>query len=202
MMTSSKLPWRYSVQDLLGVKIIGIAGKAGAGKDTLYNQVLKPKGFIRWQMTLHYKIWLVSTGRATWDEVFVSKPKHVRKILQEEITDLRDVWTENIWLDVFRTWLIGLKEIVGVEFNGVAVTDLRFLIEMRGIKFMGGKVIHIEAPDQQANVAPELRGHRSEVELDSPEVKMLRDAYLFNRKDGTHKLRRAGELILKDWGWN
>jgi hypothetical protein len=35
----------------------------------------------------------------------------------------------------------------------------------------------LEAPDEQANVAPELRGHRSETELDSPEVKELRDAY-------------------------
>jgi hypothetical protein len=41
---------------------------------------------------------------------------------------------------------------------------------------MGGKILHLEAPDEQANVAPELRGYRSETELDSPEVKELRDA--------------------------
>ena len=40
-----------------------------------------------------------------------------------------------------------------------------------------GKILHLQAPDEQANVAPELRGHRSEVELDSPEVLKLRDAY-------------------------
>jgi hypothetical protein len=39
-----------------------------------------------------------------------------------------------------------------------------------------GKILHLQAPDEQANVAPELRGHRSEVELDSPEVLQLRDA--------------------------
>jgi dephospho-CoA kinase len=32
--------------------IIGIAGKSGAGKDTFYEHVLQPRGYIRWQMTL------------------------------------------------------------------------------------------------------------------------------------------------------
>jgi hypothetical protein len=69
-----------------------------------------------------------------------------------------------------------LHAIVGMQPKGIAITDLRFLIEMRGLKELGGKIRHIEAADQQANVAPELRGHRSEVELDSPEVRQLRDA--------------------------
>ena len=50
--------------DVCDIKIVGLAGKAGAGKDTFYEEVLKPRGFLRWQMTLHYKVWLVSTGRA------------------------------------------------------------------------------------------------------------------------------------------
>jgi hypothetical protein len=35
---------------------------------------------------------------------------------------------------------------------------------------MGGKILHLEAADEQANIAPERRGHGSEVELDSPDV--------------------------------
>jgi hypothetical protein len=158
-------------------KLIGVCGKAGAGKDTFYEHVLKPRGFLRWQMTLHYKVWLVATQRASWHEVFVTKPPYVRKILQEEITQLRDDYSEEIWLETLCTWMCALQTIVGVECAGIAVTDLRFLIEMRGIKAMGGKILHLEAHDQQANVAPELRGHRSETELDSDEVLELREAY-------------------------
>jgi hypothetical protein len=182
------------------LKIIGIAGKAGAGKDTFYEHVLKPRGFLRWQMTLHYKVWMVAIGKGTWEEIFYTKPPKIRQILQEEITALRYQYDEHIWFDTFATWMRALQEIVGVECAGIAVTDLRFIVEMAGIKMMGGKILHLEAPDQQANVAPELRGHRSEVELDSPEVFDLRDARIYNTKDGVERLKREGQCVLAGWG--
>jgi hypothetical protein len=143
----------------------------------------------------------VATGRATWREVFYTKPPHVRKILQEDITALRHEWSESIWLDTFTIWLIALFEIVGVDYVGIAVTDLRFLVEMRRILLMGGKILHLEAPDQQANIAPELRGHCSETELQSPEVLTLRDAYIYNDKTGIDKLIDQGRFVLDGWGW-
>jgi hypothetical protein len=152
------------------VKLIGVCGLGGAGKDTFYEQVLKPRGFLRWQMTLHYKVWLVAIGKGTWEEIFYTKPPRVRKILQEEITALRHEHGEPIWLHTLKSWIRALQEIVGVECAGIAVTDLRFLNELRGIKAMGGKILHLEASDQQANIAPERRGHRSETELNSPEM--------------------------------
>jgi hypothetical protein len=164
------------------IKILGVCGKAGAGKDTFYEHVLKPRSFIRWQMTLHYKVWLAATGRFAWDDIFYNKPPHVRKVLQEEITALRSEHSELIWLHTFNAWMRALFEISSVKCTGIAVTDLRFLIEMRGLKAMGGKILHLQAADEQANVAPELRGHRSEVELDSPAVLELRAAYLYNTK--------------------
>jgi hypothetical protein len=183
------------------LKIIGVCGKSGAGKDTFYEHVLKPRGFLRWQMSLHHKVWLAATGSFPWDDLFYTKPPLARKALQEELTDLRKVWSETIWLDVFKTWIRAMTEIVGVQCVGIAVTDLRFLIEMRGIKDMGGKILHLQAPDEQSNVAPELRGHRSEVELDSPEVVELRDARIYNTKDGVERLKREGEGVLQGWGW-
>jgi hypothetical protein len=79
-----------------------------------------------------------------------------------------------------------------VDAAGVAVTDRRFVIEMRGIKAMGGKILHLQAPDEQANVGPELRGHRSEVELDSPEVRHLLESYLFDKQIGVQHFTTAG----------
>jgi hypothetical protein len=146
-------------------------------------------------------VWLVATQRASWHDVFVAKPPHVRKILQEEITQLRYDFREEIWLETFCTWMCALKTIVGIEPAGIVVTDLRFLIEMRRIKLIGGKILHLEAIDQQANIAPELRGHRSETKLDSPEVQILRDTDMFNATDGIMPLTRQGNLVLLGWGW-
>jgi hypothetical protein len=163
------------------LKIIGVCGKAGAGKDTFYEHVLKPRGFLRWQMTLHYKVWLHATGCFSWNGIFYDKPPEIRRVLQEEITGLRHDWGESIWLHTSQAWVRALQEIVGVECAGIAVTDLRFLIEMRGLKAMGGKILHLEAPDQQANVAPERRGHRSEVEFDSSKVRHVCDDFMFKK---------------------
>jgi hypothetical protein len=186
---------------LLHFKLIGVAGKAGAGKDRFYEHVLKPRGFLRWQMTLHYKVWLAAQGRYDWNDIFYNKPAKVRAVLQHELTDLRDVHGEEIWLNTLTAWMRAMTEVVGVECAGVAVTDLRFLIEMRGLKAMGGKILHLKAADEQANIAPERRGHRSEVELDRPEMLDLRDAYLFNTKESLAFLRESGEEILRRWGW-
>ena len=131
--------------DISSLKIIGVCGKAGAGKDTFYEHVLKPRGFLRWQMTMHNKVRLVAQGYS-WDDIFYKKPPHIRKVLQEEITELRYQHGEEIWLNTLMAWMHALEEIVGVECAGIAVTDLRFLIEMRGMKDMGGKILHLEAP--------------------------------------------------------
>jgi hypothetical protein len=125
----------------------------------------------------------------------------VRKIPQGEITALRQTFDVSIWLDTMTARLHALYEIVGIDCPGTAVTDPCFLIEMRGIKAMGGKLLHLEAADQQANVAPELRGHRSEVELDSPEVLELRDAYLYDTKKSLGQLVEDGEDALYRWRW-
>jgi hypothetical protein len=183
------------------IKLIGICGQGGAGKDTFYEQVLKPRGFLRWQMTLHYKVWLAATGRFDWDDIFYHKPKDVRRALQHDLTAMRYEHGEDIWFNTFSAWICALREIVGVQPAGIAVTDLRFLIEMRGIKAMGGKILHLEAPDQQANVAPKLRNHRSETELNSPEMHELRDGYIFNEKQSIGHLLERGQQVLWSWGW-
>jgi hypothetical protein len=118
-------PLRCSVHDISHLKLIGVAGKAGAGKDTFYEHVLKPRGFLRWQMTLHYKVWLHATGRFSWPGIFDDKPPDIRKVLQQELTALRHERGEAIWLNTLNSWMRALFEIVGVEPVGIAITDLR-----------------------------------------------------------------------------
>ena len=180
-------------------RIIGLAGRGGAGKDTLYEHVLRPRGYLRLGMTFYRKVWLVSTGQGTWEEIFHTKPPKIRQLLQEDLTKERSIWDERIWLRTLQNFVRLLDEVVGVAADRIAICDLRFVEEMRGLKQMGAKIIHLMAPD--TNVPVELQGHRSETELDSPAMRELRDALIFNEKQDVHQLRRAGEAVLKGWGW-
>jgi hypothetical protein len=162
------------VHDSSRRRIIGLAGRGGAGKDTLYETVLRPRGYLRMGMTFYREVWLVSTGQGTWEEIFYTKPPRVRQLLQEDLNRVHSTWDERIWLRTFQNFLRLLDEVVGVGADRVAVCDLRFVEEMRGLKQMGGKIIHLMAPD--TNVPEHLQSHRSETELDSPEMRELRDA--------------------------
>ena len=71
------------------VCLLALAGNSGAGKDTFYETVLMPRGYVRLQMTLYRKLWLVSTQQASWDDIFYDKPPHVRQLLQQDVTQVR-----------------------------------------------------------------------------------------------------------------
>jgi hypothetical protein len=142
------------MQHTSSLKLIGVCGRAGAGKDSFYGHVLRPRGFLRWQMALHYKVWLAATLRYPWDDIFYDKPPEVRKVLQEEITDLRYEWDEEIWLRTLQAWVRAMWEIVGVECAGIAVTDRRFLIEMRGIKKWAAKFYTSRPPTSRPTSPP------------------------------------------------
>lgn len=184
------------------IKLISIAGKAGAGKDTIFEHVLEKRGFIRWPTTLHYKIWMVATGQGTYEEVFYTKPPHVRTALQNDCTAFRETFDEEIWLRVMSTWFIALQDIVRVKMVGIAVTDSRFLAEIRGLKKLGAKTLHVQARDEMMNLTPEQRTNRSETELDSPEMETLRDAHILNQKKGLGIYIEEVEMILWEWGWS
>lgn len=52
----------------------------------------------------------------------------------------------------------------------------------------------------RATVPPELRGHRSEAELDCPDLRALAEAIILNAKRGWPALANQGRL-LRQWGW-
>ena len=62
----------------------------------------------------------------------------MRKLLQEDITQVRYDEDEEIWLRVLQNLIQALDEIVCVKTDRLAITDLRFLTEMKGIKELGG----------------------------------------------------------------
>ena len=149
------------------IRIWGISGKAGSGKDYIYRTYFKPRRFKNISLAWHFKIGAVGKGIATYEEVFLTKPPHVRKYLQEEGTERgRMVYGENLWTDTAKAWIKLWNEEWGI--TDFIVPDVRFINEVNFIKEMGGVVFRIDAPNRSANspLTPEQRLHKSETELD------------------------------------
>jgi hypothetical protein len=153
----------------MSIEVIALSGKAGSGKDYVFENYLRPQGYHRWALADHFKIWTIGKGQATYEEVFHTKPPHVRKALQISGTEEgRNVYGEDIWLDTAATWMEHLSKTWNV--NKFCVTDCRFPNEVEYIQTrLGGKVIRIVAPTRSENnsLTPEARLHISETALDS-----------------------------------
>ena len=149
------------------MEIIAISGKAGTGKDYISQHYLIPKGYVQFSFAWHFKVWMVATGEATYEEVFVTKPEHIRKKLQLRGTEEgRDVHGLNIWCQTALTWMRVLSENSGLK--KFVIPDVRFENELRFVQENGGRVFRIHAPLRANNssLTKEARQHISETALD------------------------------------
>lgn len=151
----------------MSIQVIGVSGKAGTGKDHISQHFIRPLGFYQWSLAWHFKVWTVGKGLATHEEVFVTKPPHIRKELQLEGTERgRDVFGENLWCDTAREWFVLLNEQWGID--KFVIPDIRFPNEVDFVHSMGGEVIRINAPTRAEGntLSAEARLHISETALD------------------------------------
>ncbi len=149
------------------IEIVGLSGKAGSGKDHIAQTVLLPLGYTQFSLAYHLKVWIIARGLATWEEVFITKPPHVRKLLQEEGTERgRNVFGNDIWCQTAGLWMRVLAENSGI--TKFVIPDVRFPNEVEFIQGMGGQVWRIHAPQRTDNssLTKEAREHISETALD------------------------------------
>ena len=150
------------------MQIIGISGKAGSGKDYIASKIVTPHyGYVPFSLAWHIKTGLIGKGMATYDEAFITKPPHVRHLLQQDGTENgRDVYGMDIWLDTAYAWMRLVYEQWGIA--RFVIPDVRFPNEVEYIQRHGGKVIRILAPQRVQNspLSLEARLHRSETALD------------------------------------
>jgi hypothetical protein len=148
------------------LEIIALSGQAGCGKDFIYTNFFKPRNYFRFALADHFKIWAIGRNLITYEEAFVTKPPHVRKILQQTGTEEgRNVYGDSIWLDTAYTWLHHFQQTL--DINKWVITDVRFTNEADYVKDRGGKVFRIDAPNRvlDSKLTPEQRQHPSETSL-------------------------------------
>ena len=146
-----------------GIELIGISGKATAGKDTLGRSILRPRGFVPYSIAWPMKIGLVGRRRLTHEEAFV-KPKddRVRGIMQAGGDEEgRQVYGEDYWIRQADEWLYILRD--EYRFDKVYLPDVRYWNEAEWVRNHGGKLIRIVGGGLE-NMHQSL--HASETELD------------------------------------
>lgn len=114
------------------MKIIGIAGTFGSGKDTIADYLVGNEGFVH-----------ISTGDLVREESMKRHNSVERNpYLQETATYMRRTHGGDIFIR------IGLDRVEhdGQEHKGVVFTGIRSLGEARGIKKLGGQLIYVDAP--------------------------------------------------------
>ena len=175
------------------MEIIGLSGKAGSGKDYLYQHSLRRCRYKRVAFADHIKVWLIGQGKLSHEEAYGHKAPDVRQLLQQYGTEQgRDVYGEDIWCSTLFAWLRVWESSWGI--NRFVITDVRFANEVEFIKRRGGKVFRIHAPERAAlkGLSPELAEHRSECDLDT----YARFDAIIHNDPGEDGIEQLKQLVL------
>lgn len=157
------------------MKIIGISGRAGAGKDEIA-KILRRHGYYRIAFADALKGAAQDIFSLSWDQLYGNEKEIVdprwdkspRQILQLLGTEaVRGVFGEDTWIKALRFKIEALREREGEAYNGVhtlrgfVIPDVRFVNEADAVRDWGGEVWRVERPGIVA-----VNAHASEVALD------------------------------------
>ena len=145
--------------------LIGLVGKAGAGKTTIADYLIKKYGFKRYSFATPLKEMLIKAGMCSYEEVYVQKTKKSRWLLQKVGTDIfRNQVDPDFWV----------KKMIPVLQNALAsgekvvIDDIRFPNEVQLIKNLQGFIVKVERTDYIDQAAG---NHESETTLDLVPIK-------------------------------
>jgi hypothetical protein len=148
------------------MKIIGVAGKARTGKDTVGDYLIEEKGFIRLSFAGPLKRMVCALLYC--DENWINDPDNKefpvpgsdyspRQLMQTLGTEWgRKTLGEDFWVNIVQRDLQALCDI-DTGCGGVIITDCRFDNEAEMLRKMGGTIWHIIRND-----APKVATHASE----------------------------------------
>jgi|SRR5690606_4006020 len=175
--------------------LVGLSGKAGAGKDSLARFLVQDHGFVRIALAdpvreaLYRLDPLIGEGSTCltdavdsfgWDRI--KRNPEVRGLMQRMGTEVgREMFGAEFWTD------LAVERIAYALHHrrNVVVTDVRFVDEAERLRNIGGQIVRIERPDLEP-----VNDHPSETDLDE----YLADYRLVNRAYAELP-RKAAELV-------
>ncbi len=202
--------------------ILGLAGEAGTGKDTMADYLCREHGFVKIAFADRFKVFV--------QEVFDFSDAQLYGVLKEvpdkryprgdgtflspreAIQRIGDEWGRrcypNTWVDLTirntKKLLQGTHTYTakgGLKKRwfrwrpaGVVISDVRYLNEIYGVRGAGGSVIRLLRPMRTRFVSPTLAYHASETTLQTVPVELFAD--VFHVPDGLRSYYREIDTFL------
>lgn len=148
--------------------VIGLHGRARAGKDTVANFILSHRGGYLYSFADPIRAMLVPLGINMSDPYWQARKEDVipalgvspRRLMQTLGTEWgRQIINPDLWLILAKQRLLNFGP-------GMVIADVRFENEASWVRSQGGRVIHIERPN---NVAVEAHASEAGVEFKGEE---------------------------------
>ena len=132
---------------------------AGAGKDFIASKCLS--NYFKFALANHFKIDIVRKNIFTHEEVFETKPPHVRHRLQQIGTEEnRDVYGEDTWVCATEAWLYSIYTANNID--KFVIADIRFDNEAQWIKDRDGIMIRVDSNRSRSGMDEQAKKHSSE----------------------------------------
>jgi len=184
--------------------IIGLTGKAGSGKDSVADHLVKNHGFFKLSFAAPLKRIICELFDMSEDQVNKQELKEVidprygftpRWLLQHFGTEVCRKLYPSIWVDYLIRYY---KKNWYTDEGRVVVTDVRFLNEARAISNINGKIWRVTCLNNPKDLG-EGSTHASEVEQDN----ILVDQELIAEYGNLPQLfKEADEAIKEDLDGN
>lgn len=187
------------------MKLIGICGAAGSGKDTAAS-ALREIGFAVLALAdplrehlLRVNPLITRPGKKPrrlsaiveemgWDQAKRNYPE-IRRLLQATGQAARDTLGDTVWLEVAH---LRLRQLRRDAFPGAVVSDLRYRNEAEYIRSQGGLVVEISWPDSPFRLHGSAAKHSSEKKTIRPDLTIV------NQTGQPDRLRSAIQRIAKE----
>lgn len=150
------------------MKIVGIAGKAGSGKDFMAKLLQEQMDFFPLALADQLKINLHVLEGYGLDKLYGQhRSSLARSRMQKYGTDeMKPLHGEDVWARFLLAWVNVLRRRGDIE--RFVVPDVRFTVEAEWITRVGGIVIKLEGRERD-DMTKAQRRHRSETELEAIE---------------------------------
>lgn len=159
----------------LPIPVLGLKGKAGAGKTTAARYLAK-RGYVHTGFSIPLRLMFKALGLN--DEELNGSLKespcrrlggHSPRVAMQTIGAAMRVLDEDFWADIWRK----RAQIILLDYPGVLNDSVRHANEAKMIRAMGGAIIEIQS--SKSLEAPGIIGHESERQDFEPDVIALND---------------------------